>query len=67
MAIDGNKKEPLRWAVYPDGLHIFSEGRTVGVIPFNEANHLIAELSNSIRWIYGKGAQKKDPAKQGQV
>ena len=67
MAIDGNKKEPLRWAVYPDGLRVYSKGRTVGVIPFDEANHLIAELSNSIRWIYGKGAQKKDPAKQGQV
>tara|TARA_B100001287_G_scaffold164379_1_gene138113 strand:- start:726 stop:929 length:204 start_codon:yes stop_codon:yes gene_type:complete len=67
MASDGNKKQALIWAVYPDGLHIFSEGRVVGVIPFDEANHLIAELSNSIRWIYGKGAQKKDPAKQGQV
>lgn len=59
MASDGNKKQALRWAVYPDGLHIFSEGRTVGVIPFDEANHLIAELSSSIRWIYGKGAQKR--------
>ena len=67
MASDGNKKQAIRGAVYPDGLHIFSEGRTVGVIPFDEATHLIAELSNSIRWIYGKGAQKKDPEKQGQV
>ena len=67
MASDGNKKQAIRWAVYPDGLHIFSEGRVVGVIPFDEATHLIAELSNSIRWIYGKGSQKKDPAEQGQV
>ena len=48
MASDGNKKQAIRWAVYPDGLHIFSEGRAVGVIPFDEANHLIAELSNSV-------------------
>ena len=67
MASNGNKKQAIRWAVYPDGLHIFSEGRVVGVIPFDEANHLIAELSNSIRWIYGKGAQKKTSAEQGQV
>ena len=67
MAIDGNKKEPLIWVVHPDGLRVYSKGVLVGVIPLDEFHHLVAELAHSMRFKFGKGAQKKDPAEQGQV
>ena len=64
MAFNGNTKEPLRWAVYDDGLRIYYKAALIGVIENDELHHLSAEILNLLRWKHGKGA-KKSPAEAG--
>ena len=66
MAFNGNTKEPLRWAVYDDGLRIYYKAALIGVIENDELHHLSAEILNLLRCKLGKGA-KKSPAEAGQV
>ena len=59
MAFNGNTKEPLRWAVYDDGLRIYYKAALIVVIENDELHHLSAEILNLLRWKHGKGAKKK--------
>mgnify|MGYP003351520238 FL=1 len=41
-------RKPIVWTVHPDGLHIHTEGRLVGVIDVSQGMYLIEQLAPSV-------------------